>query len=922
MSAVRRAYRLVLLCLLLNLPSLTTAQPGPATADLQIAVQSDGLQLSWQGRLHRDRAGTPQLSGWPLVEFGGVRLPARLLALDVDRSTQIMPRLEQLTAAPWSGPLAQVAAPVPQPSPGLLRPALAAVSSADLPDAPIVVLRDGLMRGRRVVVLAISPLFSAPDGLRAATSLTAIIPGARLFAADPSALLADSAPFGTTPPASNPGATVHSWTVEVTAAGMQRVTGAQLAAAGLDLVALDPVRLHVRAAGVDQALDLRGTADGRLDPADELRFYAPSAGDRWNATTRYWLTVEAEPGSRMARRSVLPGQAPLSTIAQESGGSSGTALYDSTLPGPDGDHWFAADLRTGPGQSAASYTVALSSRLPLASGPTIVTLSGSAYTAGQHLLTLQLGAATATARWSGAGNWTHSFTLDSPAATLQISLVPGAAPDGVELDQIRWQRRVALDAANQGAIFGALPGVSRYEIANTAAERTLYDIGDPSAPVLLTLPPQLTSQFQFQDDQPGRTYLLDGPGALHTPTVRPHTPVDLRAPLDADVLYIAPAEFGEALAPLVAHRAAQGHRVRQIDVEAIYATWSYGQIAPEAIRAFLQHAAAGERAPQTVTLVGDGTSDPRNYTGRNNATVIPPYLALVDPWLGETACEFCYAQLDGADPRSDPLPDLALGRLPVKSAAELRALVAKIIGYETSSGGIDWRSRALYVADNADSAGDFAAHADASAALQPAGVAIERMYYDPSATAVGLPWREPDAARAHQRTLDALNTGAGLVSYFGHSHQWQWAVTDPATPPGMLLGLYDTDTLRNAGRLPIVLEMTCFTSAFQQPAYSGTTLDERLVLHPGGGAIATWGPTGLGVAHGHDALQRGFLGALWRAPRMSARLGALTLAGGLELFTTGGCCQDTIQTFALLGDPLTAARVLPATRSYLPLARR
>jgi hypothetical protein len=91
--------------------------------------------------------------------------------------------------------------------------------------------------------------------------------------------------------------------------------------------------------------------------------------------------------------------------------------------------------------------------------------------------------------------------------------------------------------------------------------------------------------------------------------------------------------------------------------------------------------------------------------------------------------------------------------------------------------------------------------------------------------------------------------------------------------------------------------MTCLTWAFQQPAYSGTTIDERLVLHPGGGAIATWGPTGLGIAHGHDALQRGFYRALWSRPPATATLGDLTLAGYRELFLRGSCCQDTLRTF-------------------------
>jgi hypothetical protein len=394
-------------------------------------------------------------------------------------------------------------------------------------------------------------------------------------------------------------------------------------------------------------------------------------------------------------------------------------------------------------------------------------------------------------------------------------------------------------------------------------------------------------------------------------------------------VYIAPAALHLALAPLVARRQAQGHGVALVDVQMIYDAWSYGQVAPEAIRAFLRYAAATwHRAPATVVLVGDGTSDPLNYTKHGETMFIPPYLAMVDPWMGETACETCYAQLDGDDPLADALPDLALGRLPAKSAAELQALVAKIIGYETAGGGMDWRSRAVFVADNyrdanshPDPAGDFAAFADASAASLPTGVEARRLYYDPSPDRPPQSWREPDAAQAYQRTLGLLSAGAGLAMYVGHSHQWQWAVTDSTREPSYLLGLYDADDLTNAGRPFVLLEMTCLTAAFHTPAYSGTTIDERLLLAPGG-AVAVWGPTGLGVAHGHDALQHGFQTSLWSAPPMTARLGALTAAGYLELFTAGDCCQDTLRTFALLGDPLTPARVRAAQRTFLPLARR
>ena len=93
------------------------------------------------------------------------------------------------------------------------------------------------------------------------------------------------------------------------------------------------------------------------------------------------------------------------------------------------------------------------------------------------------------------------------------------------------------------------------------------------------------------------------------------------------------------------------------------------------------------------------------------------------------------------------------------------------------------------------------------------------------------------------------------------------------------------------------------------------------MLAPRGGAIAVWAPTGQGVAHGHDALQRGFYTRLWAAPPLGARIGELALAGYAELFLHGLCCHDAISTYALLGDAIMPARVMPARPVYLPLAR-
>lgn len=954
------ALLLMLTVSLVGAPIFTraTVRAEPATPpELRVTTEQDRVRLEWSS----DPAATPQatsLPDLPLVEIGGLQLPAELVALRITGEDAIVPRLEHIAAVPWAGTAAAIRAvpsPVPQPIDGEPRPDLATAPDRRLPTAPVVLLREGRMRGERVAVVALSPLFTQNGTIQQASNIVATIDGAEPLAA-PGPLLetfANSAPFldaAEAPPPRNTQATQPAYTIHVASAGMQRITGAALAAAGLDRTSVTSYSLRLWHNGTAVALEEYGTADGSLDDGDELRFYAPEPGDRWNAATTYWLTLEQQPGPRILTRTLETGTAPLRPTARERGVWRANSIYDSTLPGPDGDHWFAAELRSGPGLPAATVSVPLTPTLPLAdataTAPVTLTLAGSAYTTGTHRLAVQMGSEVQTVGWSGTGDWSHTiaFTI-SNAPAIEVRLLPGATPAGIELDNVAWDRPVILDAAGQGVSFGSLPGLWRYQVDSLPTASALYDISLASAPVRLTAAADAAPGVPliFQAGPAPRSYLLAGPGTLHEPAVAAHQPVSLTSMTGstdpeglsgADVIYIAPASLHAALEPLLAHRRSQGYTVALVDVQHIYAAWSYGQVAPDAIRDFLRYAAATwNPAPTAVVLVGDGTSDPLNYTGRDapdaTPSYIPPYLAPVDPWLIETACDICYAQLDGSDPLADPLPDLRIGRLPVRTADDLTALVAKLVGYETLPGHAAWRSRMVYLTDNyldadgtPDGGGDFPSAARAAAALQPAGVENVLLSYDPSPAGQGQPGREPDAVQAHTRALALFNAGASVLTFIGHSHHWQWASTDLQAEHPYLVGLLDAGKLTNGERLPIVLAMTCLSSAFQTPAYGGTTIDERLVLNRQGGAIAVWGPTGLGVAYGHDRLQHGFSTALWQ-PGGSRTLGTLVQAGYLDLFTQGRCCQDAIQTFVLLGDPLTTARVAAGTwELFLPILRR
>lgn len=683
--------------------------------------------------------------------------------------------------------------------------------------------------------------------------------------------------------------------------------------------------------GAPVALEQRGAGAGL-----ELRFFAPTPGDRWNQSDSYWLTVETAPGLRMASRDLAPVGSLEGAPAIIEGRWRAPQIYDSLAPGPTGDHWFAASLKSDNDGPSAVLTATLGLALP-AAGPLELTVWGTALTAGAHGLevTAYDGAeklAQGQISWMGQGDFRQTLSIAAPGDRVELRLEARATRDQVLIGGLDWARPVRLELNGAGAAFLGGAAAQAYQISGAPVAAALYDVSDVARPERL-----IWAGGGFTDAG-ARRYVLAGAAELQRPQVLAYG--ELRLPEPAEAIYIAPAAFHIGLQPLLEHRRATGRSVALVDVQAIYDAWSFGQTDPEAIRSFLRYAAAGrEPRPLAAILVGKGTRDPWGYSGHAQPNWVPPYLAMVDPWVGETACESCYGQLDGASPLDDDRQDLAIGRLPVKDADELATVVAKILAYETTSGGLDWRSRALLVGDNgrqadgaADPAGDFARFLDQAAGQLPAGVLARRVYYDPWQRdafnqPLAEPWREANAAVVRNQVRAGLDAGAGLVVYAGHGSQWEWAETGPPLPIGerSLLSLYDADQLTNGARLPVVLAMTCLSSAFHLPSFSGTSLDERLLLSAGGGAVAVWGPTGLGVAHGHDALLRGFLAEL-RAVPGQATLGELTLAGLAELRGDGnhggGIYASTLRTYALLGDPLTSMRLEGAERVWLPLMAR
>jgi len=363
---------------------------------------------------------------------------------------------------------------------------------------------------------------------------------------------------------------------------------------------------------------------------------------------------------------------------------------------------------------------------------------------------------------------------------------------------------------------------------------------------------------------------------------------------------IAHQDFLPALAGLIQLRQAQGWKVQVEEVQAIYDAYGEGRPEPAAIHAYLVEAYnTWETRPVHVLLIGDGTYDPKQYLASSSGTFVPPFLAEVDPWAGETAADNRYVTLEG----DDNLPDMLIGRLPVNSLAEAQAVVGKIVRYETQPAPGSWPGNGIVAADDPDDGGDFPFISESILGpFSGSPILPQRFYYTPP---------QVSAAAIRQGILSAWNTGAALTIYTGHASIHQWGVEQ-------FLHLEDVSGLHNGDRLPLVLEMTCFTSSFHVPGFA--TLDEALLRHPGGGAVGTWGSTGLGIATGHSTLAESFLD---RAIVDGADFGTAALAGKLNLAIRNPDHLDLVDTFTLLGDPAMKLNLTVGEDSfYLPLIQQ
>jgi uncharacterized repeat protein (TIGR01451 family) len=705
-----------------------------------------------------------------------------------------------------------------------------------------------------------------------------------------------------------------AYKILVDADGIYQLTYADLLAAGVPVDSLDPRTLQLHNQGSQVAIYVDGEADGEFNTNDYVLFYGQKMTTKYTDVNVYWLTWGEATGLRMTTSDGTPGGATVPAYYRTTQRIEQNKNYQSSYPsGSDNDRWYWAFVIAASKPTVFTGTFTLNNPATVSTNVTVSgILIGYAAIPQHHTLVYLNGNLIDDATWLSEA--THYFTSTVPQSYLinGTNLITVSAPlDGeITLDfffvnhfDITYDK---LYKAESDTLFfdGDVLGNWEYHVdAFTASAIDVFDISQPTTPVHIqgadVIPMGSTYQLIFKQTIPAeRHYIaLTRSQRLSPKAIITDTPSDLLATTNgADYIMIAHPDFIAAIQPLADYYTGQGLRTEVVDVTEIYDTFSYGIFNPEAIRSFLMYAYISwtRPAPTYVLLVGDGNFDFKNYLGRGETVYIPPYLDDVDPWLGETAADNRYVAVSG----NDILPDMHLGRFPVKTVAETTAMVNKALGYMQNPPGTEWNRNILFVTDNQDAAGDFYAYSDSVADyFVPPLYSAQKVYYLQTHTTI-------DSARA--AILDAINEGQLMVNYVGHGAVLFWASE-------RLLQISNIATMTNTGKLSFFVPMTCMEGYYIHP--SGTTnysaISEMLVRAPNKGAVASWSPTGLGLASGHDIMNK----TLYQAVFFDGiiELGPATTLGKLAIAGQGH--DELIDTYTLFGDPALELNVLKADLS-------
>ena len=730
--------------------------------------------------------------------------------------------------------------------------------------------------------------------------------------------------------------------ITVRSNGMYRITGADLADAGIDLGKVEPDHLQMqygggRVLGLGRAVIpgifrrqisilVDDGGDGRFDTEDYLLFYG-EATQRWEyegergsyfwrqnpytGDNVYFLDTGAE--TRGLRMRQLSG-------SRDAGSPRRTESYRERLHLEDdrlirlqsysiksGYDWYWEDF----GGNARNFSAIVRDAVPGIPVDIRVRFWGSKTAVHRFEL-----------RWNDelAGR----VSMDSMFVATLEAQAPQGAKEGLNqlgifqrddkptrLDWIELEFDRLLSAEGGELTFSWPPSVMPgEEEGGVTAEFVLTGFAEEGRPRIFEVSElagaseivdfdfdETTGTAIFQDRFDGRgvppRYIASVPSRWKRPAeMRLDNPSRLRTPDNgAEYIVLTHSDFRAAADRLAAWRTAGDRfgpmQAVTVDVEDVYDEFSGGLLDPMAIRSFVNYAVDNwDPAPYFICLMGDGTYDYKNNTGTSYPNWMPAYqegVSMFDEW---------YVRVEG----EDLLPDLAIGRLPVQSAAEAEGVVDKLISYDSAPEVGPWQTRALLVSDDLRHPSKlhlketyFIVDAEQMARKYlPADLDLVKLYI------AQFPLEGSSKPQARDAFVRRFNEGALIVTYLGHGS------FDVLAHEKMFLLSRDADLIDNGRRLPFMYTAASQVGVFDLPVQQ--SMPEVLMNRPDGGVIGFISAARVGFHISNMYLAREFHRLMYRSEETHMPLGmALTIAK--QNVTGNRDDRKNMQRYCLIGDP-------------------
>jgi uncharacterized repeat protein (TIGR01451 family) len=701
--------------------------------------------------------------------------------------------------------------------------------------------------------------------------------------------------------------------------GLYRVTYPDIENAGFDLDSVDPRNLHLTTGGSEVAVHISGEDDGTFDLGDQLEFYGTAAVGEFTTRNVYWLRAGGSAGLRMPERDVAPfGGSPTATAFYATLHQEENHEYWPTMPDGEGkDHWFWERFSAAP--QTSNYAFQLQNIAALgADGALRVRLHGRSYSNidPDHRTQIRLnGVLVDDAWWDGEAPFTHTVSfsqtlLNDGVNTLTVEAPPVPATlNTIYVEDFEVGYWDTYTAEGDRLWFSAPePNAYTFEISGFSEETIhIYDISDPAQPVRLVNgvidQPASAYRIRVEDDVArDARYLALAEGQKRAPAgLLLDTPSAWKSPDNgADYIIITHEDFAAAVARLADHRASQGLRVATVNITDVYDEFGAGVFDPRAVRDFLSYAFDNWKtpAPLYVLLVGDANYDYQDYLGTGNPNFVPTVF-FESTLLGQTTTDNWFVSVSG----DDPLPDMFLGRLSVRTPGQAEAVVDKILAYEQNSLPAAWHQKVISVADDECDEIDgelvcfFEDYSDELMARLPSNYTAHPIYastfpepYDPTADIVS-----------------AVDEGALILNYIGHGAVGSWGLWSG----GVIFDTLDVPLLQNEPRYPFLITGNCRNGLFAYPT-GDDAFAETWLNFEGGGGIGAWSPTGQGYPYWHQRMAEHLFDAFFGDAVSSDpiyALGPATTRAKIEGFAELGRVEP-VEIFTLFGDPASALHIV------------